>query len=127
MPRFFKSLFWTLVLSLLIVVPFLVIFTKISPNLHYIAMRVGNTPDTNYIVIDIPNREFEFKTWNPNSGLDDVKAAAFSRDSTMFAAAYFYESGAQYTWIGVWNVEGDFLYSKTKAGWTTDLSEVFNN
>lgn len=65
-------------------------------------------------------------TWAQYSTPNDVKACQFSPDWGQLAAAYHYGHAGNYTWIGVWNTEtGKFLYSRTEAGWTRDLSGVF--
>ncbi len=111
---------------ILAIVVLLAVFTKVSPNLHFIAIKTGGQIDVHYLVIDITTRQ-SFKTNAEFSTPNDVKAAGFSSDSTKFAAAYHYGSASSYTWIGVWDTKsGKLLDSVKKKGWTTDLSGVFD-
>lgn len=111
---------------ILAIVVLLAVFTKVSPNLHFIAIKTGGQKDIHYLVIDITTGK-SFKTHAEYPTDNDVKAAGFSSDSTKFAAAYHYRSGLSYTWIGVWETKTEkFLWFVKKNGWTTDLSGVFD-
>lgn len=93
-----------------------------SPNGLYEAENVGG----HYRVIEKKTGDVIFTTHPEFSTPNDVKAATFSPDSTKFAAAYHYSHDGGYTWIGVWDMEGNFLYARRKSGYTNDFSGVFN-
>jgi WD40 repeat protein len=85
--------------------------------------------DAHYQVFNTSTNELIFTTnakyLYPSE--NDVKAGAFSSDSTRFAAAYHYREDRDYTWVRVWNAQtGGVLYDLEIDGWTTDLSGVFN-
>lgn len=120
---------WTVLKALvllLILVAFLfsILVKAVSPNLRYVAISAGSQPHIYYVVIDIAKLNAVFGTNSKYNTPNDVKAGAFSSDSSMFAAAYHYDG--PYTWIGVWSTEtGQFLYSVERQGYTTDLAGVF--
>jgi hypothetical protein len=94
-----------------------------SPNGDFIALKKGD----NYQVLRTSNLKTVFTTHPEFHTPNDVKAVIFSDDSSMFAAAYHYSDMYGYTWIGVWSTEtGEFLYSRKKSFYTTDLSGVFD-
>lgn len=80
-----------------------------------------------YQVFEISNNRLILTTNAKYETPNDVKAGGFSADNHRFAAVYHYSDQGDYTWIGVWRVEtGELLYTLEKAGWTTDLSGVFD-
>ena len=97
----------------------------VSPDGRYRVEKVFNT-GLHYRVIEISTGRVVLTTHAEYAG-NDVKAGGFSADSKKFAAAYHYGHVGGYTWIGVWSTEtGNYLYFKTKSGWTTNLCGVFD-
>lgn len=97
----------------------------VSPDGRYRAKEVSVPFYLHYQVIEISTGRVVLTTHAQYSG-NDVKAGGFSADSKKFAAAYHYGHAGGYTWIGVWSTEtGNYLYSKTKSGWTKSLCGVF--
>jgi hypothetical protein len=102
-----------------------------SPDGRYRAEPVHNGPDLQYRLIEIKtNKEVLKKTRAEFPTDNDAKHAAFSSDSTKFAAVFHYNHPprGRYTWIGVWSTsDGRFLYDRYKSGFTTSLAGVFDD
>jgi hypothetical protein len=90
-------------------------------------VRSVSVSGVHYQVFEISNDRLILTTNAKYETPNDVKAGGFSADNRRFAAVYHYGDQGDYTWIGVWSVEtGQLLYTVEKAGWTTDLSGVFD-
>ena len=70
-----------------------------SPNGRYRAVASG----VNFQVVDLANGTVVFATHDEYREDNEVQVAAFSADSTVFAAAYHYSHDGLYTWIGYWS------------------------
>jgi serine/threonine protein kinase len=98
--------------------------TLLSPDGKYKAATVGYGADVHYQMTDISSGKVAFSTYGRYSSANDVKGGAFSPDSKKFAAVYHYDS---YTWIGVWDLSsGAFLNAKMIAGWTYNITGIFD-
>jgi hypothetical protein len=87
---------------------------------------VSTNTGTHCQVTETATGRVTLTTWAQYSTPNAVKACQFSSDWRKLAAAYHYGHAGNYTWIGIWNTEtGEFLDSRTEAGWTRDLSIVF--
>ena len=97
-----------------------------SPDGRYRAKKVGTGADIHYQVIELKTGRTVLTTTAQYDTPNAVKAGGFSSDSKKFAAVYHYGHEGGYTWIGVWSTEtGEFLYSRKKSGWTTNVAGAF--
>ena len=112
-------------LALTVILIFIVF--KVSPNFRYFAIPVGDTTQRHYLVISLETGRGILTSHAQYTTPNDVKECGYSADSTKFAAVYHYGDMNSHTWIGVWStLNGKFLYSVTKRGFTTNLSGVFD-
>jgi hypothetical protein len=99
-----------------------------SPDGKFCANKSGAGNNIHYEVRETETDKVVFTTYAQYETPNDVKTRQFSSDSKKFAAAYHYSHDGSYTWIGVWSTEtGEFLYSKSMEGFTTNLGGVFDN
>ncbi|MCI0556982.1 MAG: hypothetical protein MN733_00685 [Nitrososphaera sp.] len=97
-----------------------------SPDGRYEARKVGSGKDAHYQIREVETKRLVLTTHAEFTTPNNVKAASFSPDSKMFAAAYHYGHTGGYTWIGIWDLgSGSLLRAETPSGWITDISSVF--
>jgi hypothetical protein len=101
--------------------------TLTSPD-HRLRAEVVRSNGTHYQVVEIASGRIILTTSAQFSTPNDVKAGMFGTTPAgelRFAAAYHYGHAGNYTWIGVWTMDGKLVHSTTRPLWTKDLSGVF--
>ena len=102
--------------------------TVTSPDKRHRA-EVVRSNGTHYQVVEIASGRVVLTTTGQFSTPNDVKAGAFGTSAAgdlRFAAAYHYGHAGNYTWIGVWSMDGKLVHSTTRPSWTKEIGNVFN-
>ena len=101
--------------------------TITSPDKHYRA-EVVRSNGSHYQIVEVASGRVVMTTAAQFASPNDVKAGAFGTSAAgepRFAAAYHYSHSGEYTWIGVWSLDGKLVHSVSRPSWTKDLGDVF--
>jgi hypothetical protein len=95
-----------------------------SPDGRYMAQLVNHGDgNIDYEVIVVATGLSIFTTEAQFGTPNDIKAVAFSTDSSLFAGAYHYGQG--YTWIGIWSTQsGEQVSTITVPGQIRNLESA---
>ena len=99
--------------------------TLTSPDKRYRA-EVVRSNGTHYQVVEVASGRVVLTTSAQFSTPNDVKAGAFGTSAAgdvRFAAAYHYSHSGNYTWIGVWSLDGKRVHSTTRPVWTKEIGD----
>jgi hypothetical protein len=101
--------------------------TLTSPDRRFRA-EVVRSNGTHYQIVEVATNRVVLTTSAQFSSPNDVKAGAFGASAagdSRFAAAYHYGHAGNYTWIGVWSMDGKLVHSTTRPVWTKSIGDVF--
>lgn len=82
-----------------------------SPDGRFRASSTG----INYQVVDLATGGVVLTTIDEYGETNEVQTAAFSADSTLFAAGYHYSHEGLYTWIGYWSTSSGALVTSRRV------------
>ena len=101
--------------------------TILSPDERYRA-EVVRSNGTHYQIIEVALGRVVLTTAGQYASPNDVKSGGFGTSPTgepRFAAGYHYGHAGNYTWIGVWSMDGRLVHSTTRPEWTKQIGDVF--
>ena len=102
--------------------------TITSPDKHYRG-EVVRSNGTHYQIVEVATGRTLLTTSGQFPSANDVKGGAFGASPAgepRFAAAYHYSHTGNYTWIGVWSMDGKLVHSTTRPEWTKEIGNVFS-